>query len=81
MPYFYTTLENQIRADGSHGLLYDHYDNIEDAEAKLYTILAAAVKSGIPYHSAHIYRSDGLLIEGKVYDRRTQEVQNDNTSE
>ena len=79
MPYFYTTLENQVRADGSRGLLFDHYDTLADAEEKLYMILTAAVKSDIPYHSAHIYRSDGLLIEGKVYDRRTEEVQNDNT--
>lgn len=78
--YFYTTIENQIRADGSVGLLYDHYgiDPNETAEealnrayAKLYTILAAAAVSGIPYHSGHIYRSDGLLIEGKVFDRRS----------
>lgn len=77
--YFYTTLENQIRSDGSAGLLYDHFglDTNETEEqalnrayAKLYTILAAAAISAIPYHSGHIYRSDGLLIEGKVFDRR-----------
>ena len=77
--YFYTTLENQIRSDGSAGLLYDHFglDDTETDEqalnrayAKLYTILAAAAVSAIPYHSGHIYRSDGLLIEGKVFDRR-----------
>lgn len=68
--YFYTTIENQVRADGSKGLLYDHFDNLEQALAKLYTILAAAAVSEIPYHSGHIYRSDGLLIEGRVFDRR-----------
>lgn len=78
--YFYTTIENQIRSNGSGGLLYDHF-GLNDTEtedqalnrayAKLYTILAAAATSGIPYHSGHIYRSDGLLIEGKVFDRRT----------
>ena len=70
--YFYTTLENQVRHDGSRGLLFDHYDSEEAAYAKLYTILAAAAVSGIPYHSGHIYRSDGLLIEGRVFDRRTE---------
>lgn len=70
MPYFYTTLENQVRNDGSRGLLYDHYDNLDSALAKLYTILAAAAVSGIPYHSGHIMRSDGLIIEGRVFDRR-----------
>lgn len=67
---FYTTIENQLRPDGSRGLLYDHYDEEELAYAKLYTILAAAAVSGIPYHSGHIMRSDGLLIAGRVFDRR-----------
>lgn len=67
---FYTTIENQIRNDGSKGLLYDHYDTYEAALAKLYTILAAAAVSGIPYHSGHIMRSDGILTDGRVFDRR-----------
>lgn len=79
--YFYTTVENQIRSNGTAGLLYDHFgvDGTESDEqalnrayAKLYTILAAAAVSEIPYHSGHIYRSDGLLIEGKVFDRRQE---------
>lgn len=72
-PYFYTTIENQIRSDGSKGLLFDHFDSLDQALAKLYTILAAAAVSDIPYHSGHIYRSDGLLIEGRVFDRRPDE--------
>lgn len=68
----YTTIENQIRADGSKGLLYDHFDNYEDALAKLYTILAAAAVSELPYHSGHIMRDDGILTDGRVFDRRTE---------
>ena len=68
--YFYTTIENQVRNDGSFGLLYDHFTDLNLAYAKLYTILAAAAVSEIPYHSGHIFRSDGLLIEGRVFDRR-----------
>ena len=67
---FYTTIENQIRTDGSRGLLFDHFDDLNTALAKLYTILAAAATSEIPYHSGHILRSDGVLIEGRVFDRR-----------
>ena len=67
---FYTTIENQVRTDGSKGLLYDHYDTLDAALAKLYTILAAAAVSDLPYHSAHILRSDGTIIEGRVFDRR-----------
>lgn len=72
--YFYTTIENQVRNDGSRGLLFDHFDNLNAALAKLYTILAAAAVSEIPYHSGHIMRSDGVLLpEGRVFDRRTVE--------
>lgn len=68
---FFTTIENQVREDGSKGLLYDHFDNYDAALAKLYTILAAAAVSEIPYHSGHIMRSDGILTDGRVFDRRT----------
>lgn len=71
MGYFYTTIENQLREDGSRGLLYEHYTDYNAALAKLYTILAAAATSGIPYHSGHIMRSDGILTDGRVFDRRT----------
>lgn len=69
--YFYTTLENQVRTDGSRGLLYDHFDDLDRALAKFYTVCAAAASSEIPYHSAHILRSDGAIIKGEVFDRRT----------
>lgn len=67
---FYTVLENQIMEGGVAGLLSYHYDDLDSALAKLYTVLAAAAVSGIPYHSGHILRSDGILIEGRVFDRR-----------
>ena len=70
---FYTTIENQIREDGSKGLLYDHFEDESRAYAKYFTVCAAAAMSGIPYHSAHIIRSDGIMIEGKVFDRRSDE--------
>ena len=67
---FYTTIENQVRSDGSFGLLYDHFTSVDQAYAKLYTILAAAAVSEIPYHAGFILRSDGVMMEGKVFDRR-----------
>lgn len=72
--FFYTTIENQERDDGSRGLLYDHFIDETDALAKYYTICAAAAISGIPYHSAHILRSDGVIIYGQVFDRRKDEA-------
>lgn len=72
----YTTLENQIREDGSKGLLYDHYEDYDAAMAKFFTICAAAAVSEIPYHSAHVLRSDGVMIEGRVWDRREEPTPN-----
>jgi len=68
---FYTTVENQVRNDGSKGLLYDHFEDINAAYAKFYTILAAAAVSDIPYHAGFLIRDDGIVLEGKVFDRRT----------
>lgn len=67
---FYTTVENQVRADGTFGLLYDHFDNLAQAEAKFYTICAAAAVSEIPYHAAFLIQDNGLIVGSKVYDRR-----------
>ena len=72
----YTTLENQIRSDGSKGLLYDHYTDYDAAMAKFFTVCAAAAVSEIPYHSAHVLRSDGIMIEGRVWDRRVESESN-----
>lgn len=70
MTAFYTTIENQLRADGSRGLLYDHYDDLNAAMAKFYTICSAAAISGIPYHSAHLLADDGSMIRQEIFDRR-----------
>lgn len=78
-PYFYTTIENQLRSDGSYGLLYDHYYDdgvlapaLNRAQSKYHTICAAAAVSEIPYHAAYLLRSDGSVLEEAVWDRRTE---------
>lgn len=77
---FFTTVENQLRDNGSFGLLYDHFTAEqygsekaakEEAEAKYFTICAAAAKSGIPYHEALLLQSDMGIIRQETYDRRT----------
>lgn len=73
MDIFYTTIENQLRSDGSRGLLYDHYDNLNAAMAKYYTVCAAAAVSELPYHSAHILASNGTIVRQEIFDRRTEE--------
>lgn len=67
---FYTTIENQGRTDG-YGLLYDHFTDINRAYNKFYTVLAAAAISDIPYHAGMLVRSDGVVLESKVFDRRS----------
>ena len=67
---FYTTIENQLRSDGSYGLLYDHFTDEAQALAKYYTICAAAALSEIPYHSATILQSDGRILRQEIFDRR-----------
>ena len=75
----YTTIENQIREDGSYGLLYDHFTDYNAALAKLYTILAAAAVSGLPYHSGHVLRDDGIITDGRVFDRRIESTDTTST--
>ena len=75
---FYTTVENQVREDGSRGLLYDHFDSLNDALAKYYTICAAAAVSEIPYHAAHLMSSEGFTVEQRVFDRRTDDPDKQN---
>ena len=82
---FYTTIENQLRLDGSRGLLYDHFDDEKQAMAKFYTICAAAAVSDIPYHSAHLLASDGRMIRQEIFDRtslveQTEEAEAEETT-
>lgn len=73
MDFFYLVIEEQMSASGTLAALTTYYTDYNDALAKLYTILAAAAKSTIPYHSACIKRSDGIIIEGKTFDRRKED--------
>lgn len=72
MAELYTTIENQVRSDGSKGLLYDHFDNLNAAVAKYYTVCAAAAASEIPYHAAFIIADDGRMVKQEIFDRRTE---------
>lgn len=69
----YTTIENQIRADGSKGLLYDHFDSYDEAVAKFYTVCAAAAVSEIPYHAAFVLQDNGQIVKSEIFDRRIVE--------
>ena len=69
---FYTTIENQLREDGTYGLLYDHFSDKNQALAKFFTICAAAATSGIPYHAAYLIDSNVGVIEQREWDRRAK---------
>lgn len=70
MGSFYTVLEIQQDANGSRVAIPTIYGDEGQALAKYYTICAAAAVSTIPYHSVAILRDDGIIIEGRVFDRR-----------
>lgn len=76
MSEVFTTIENQIRMDGSKGLLYDHYDNEAAALAKHFATLSAAATSGLPFHEAILLSTDRGLLERRAFDRRAT-VQNE----
>lgn len=65
---FFTVIEIQ-EVDGVKACLPMIYDDYNLALNKLYTVLAAASVSNLPYHSCHILRSDGNIIDGKVFKR------------
>lgn len=68
---FYTVLE--VQNGGTPAILTTVYTDINTAYNKYYTVLAAASVSGLPYHAAHIIRSeDGVMIEGKVFRREVE---------
>ena len=72
MREIFTTIENQIRDDGSRGLLYDHFESEEAALAKHFSTLAAAAVSGLPFHEAVLLSTDRGLIERRFFDRRKE---------
>ena len=67
---FYTVLEIQEAVNGARACIPVIYNDYDAALAKLYTVLAAAASSALPYHSGHILRSDGIVTDGRVFDRR-----------
>ena len=69
---FYIIIEVQQAANGTVSCLTTSYTNEADAYAKLYTVLATAAKSSLPYHACHVLR-EGMIIDGKVFDRRGAE--------
>ena len=68
MEYFYSVIE--VQNDGTPAVIPMCYTDENQAYAKYYTVLAAAAEASTAYHACHIIRSDGTMIESKVFDRR-----------
>lgn len=69
--HFYTLVEKQM-INGTPATLATHYDTYTEALAAYFFVCAAAVVSTIEYHAAHLIRSDGIMVEGRVFDRRLE---------
>ena len=72
MNEFYTQIETQVSKEGVQTAVPFIFNDYDAALAKHYTVLSAAAKSDIPYHASCILRSDGIMVEGRVFDRRTE---------
>ena len=69
---FYTVIEKQISDAGVPASLISHFEDYNQALSTFFTICASAAISALPYHAAHIIRDDGIMIEGRVFDRRVE---------
>ena len=65
MNNFYVQLEVQ-----GEGVIPFVFTDLNEALAKHYTVLSVAATSELDYHASFIIRSDGVMIEGRVFDRR-----------
>lgn len=66
----YLVVEIQT-AGGKVSTLTYQYEQIELAEQKYYTILAAAAVSSLDVHAAMILDCCGNVLKNEFYDRRT----------
>lgn len=69
---FYTVIETQVATDGTKSVVPVVIDDWDNALSRYYTILASAAISTIPYHAACIIGDDGIMKEGRVFDRRVE---------
>ena len=63
----YLVIEIQKNSDGTIGNLVFVYDNINAAESKYHTILAAAAVSSVAVHSAVLLNETGYHVKHESY--------------
>ena len=68
----FIVLELQTNGGKTGNFVYA-FDNLSDAYAKYYTILAAAAKSNMEVHTALILTETGGIVRAECFDRREVE--------
>lgn len=63
----FIVMELQKNADGSVGNFVWAFDNQNQADAKFFTVLAAAAVSNVPKHSVTLLHEDGFVIRNETY--------------
>ena len=66
---FYTVLEVQGAWNNTRASIVNFYDDVNQAYARLYTVLAAAAVSDLKYHAGFMIRSDGVIVAGEVFEK------------
>ena len=68
----FIVIEMQTNGDKTGNFTFA-FDNLADAYAKYYTILAAAAKSNVEVHTALILTETGGIVRSECFDRREVE--------
>lgn len=69
----YIVVELQTAANGTVGNIVTAYDDINLAEAKYHTILAAAATSNLAKHAAIMFSEEGFPIKNECYTHEAAE--------
>lgn len=68
----YIVMESQTNSEGVVSTIVNQYENLNAADNKYYTILAAAAISNLPLHSAFILTDAGQLVKSYGYSNISQ---------
>lgn len=72
----YTVIEKQILSDETQAVLFQNYTDENLALSDMYSRLASASISTIPYHAVLLIKYDGrsaYISDGRVFDRSEPE--------
>ena len=70
----YLVIEIQKNAEGAVGNFVWAYTNINEAESKFHSVLAAAAVSTIPVHSCALLNESGYCIKSQSYSHLPEPV-------